>query len=85
LSEAAEKLAKSLALLFAACNREALRPSGVSSDLVEIATGHAAIALDGYADEVARRAGVKVYTKEFMVGDDPDLYLNQEEMGSPGD
>jgi hypothetical protein len=50
---AADKLAKAMANLIAASYAEAVRPTAVSGEIVDIAANHFAAALDGFKAEIA--------------------------------
>ena len=49
---ASENVAKAMATLIAACYVEATRPSAISTEIVEIASGHFATALNGFKTEI---------------------------------
>ena len=51
---ASGKVAKALASLISASWLEANKPTAVSGEIVEIAAGHVAAALDGFKSEIAQ-------------------------------
>jgi hypothetical protein len=57
MTKASDTLAKALANALAASHSMAARPGPLTEEIVDITVRHLGAALDGYAEEVARRGG----------------------------
>ena len=67
---ASEKVAKALASLIAASYVEAMKPTAVSGQIVDIAAGHYAAALRGWQAEIVGQVGSAIVRIEKEVEGD---------------
>ena len=69
MTDYSEKVAKALASLIAASYVEAMKPTAISGQIVDIAAGHYAAALRGWQAEILAGVGIALGRKEDEVVD----------------